>query len=177
MPGNQRARYLYALAHAVLRHARLFAVLESLDNGKPMRESRDIAVPRVARHFYPHAGWAQLPGSEFSDHEPMGVIGQGIPWSTSRRSERIGLPAGGTSVNGDGATGAALVGHAAAWTRFAFIGSTEVGRTIRSQIAGSGKSLTLELGGKSPFIVLTMPARMPPSPKRPRSINPQAAAK
>lgn len=187
LPGHQRARYLYALARAVQRHARLFAVLESLDNGKPIRESRDIDIPLVARHFYHHAGWAQLQDSEFSDHEPLGVIGQVIPWNFpllmlawkvapalalgntvvlkpaqwtplsallfAEICQHIGLPAGVFNlVNGDGATGAALVGHAGV-DKIAFTGSTEVGRTIRRQIAGSGKSLTLELGGKSPFIV------------------------
>ena len=187
LSGHQRARYLYAMARAVQRHARLFAVLESLDNGKPIRESRDIDVPLVARHFYHHAGWAQLQASEFSDHEPIGVIGQVIPWNFpllmlawkvapalalgntvvlkpaeltplsallfAEICQQIGLPAGVFNlVNGDGATGAALVGHAGV-DKIAFTGSTEVGRTIRSQIAGSGKSLTLELGGKSPFIV------------------------
>jgi aldehyde dehydrogenase (NAD+) len=66
-PGHARARYLYALARQVQRHSRLLAVLESLDNGKPIRESRDIDIPLVARHFYYHAGWAQLMRSEFPD--------------------------------------------------------------------------------------------------------------
>ena len=187
LPGHQRARYLYAMARAVQRHARLFAVLESLDNGKPLRESRDIDVPLAVRHFYHHAGWAQLQDSEFSDHQPIGVIGQLIPshfplLMLARKvapalalgntvvlkpaeltplsallfaevCQQFGLPAGVFNlVNGDGATGAALVGHVGV-DKIAFTGSTEVGRSIRRQIAGSGKSLTLELGGQSPFIV------------------------
>src|SRR5690606_41892745 len=76
-----RARYLYACARLVQKHHRLLAVLESLDNGKPIRESRDIDVPLVARHFYHHAGWAQLMDSELSDYRPLGVVGQIIPWN------------------------------------------------------------------------------------------------
>jgi len=187
LSGHQRARYLYALARAVQRHARLFAVLESLDNGKPIRESRDIDIPLVVRHFYHHAGWAQLQESEFADHEPIGVIGQIIPWNFpllmlawkvapalalgntvvlkpaeftpltatlfAQICQQIGLPAGVFNlVNGDGRTGAALVAHPGI-DKIAFTGSTEVGRAIRNETAGSGKSLTLELGGKSPFIV------------------------
>ncbi len=79
--GPARARHLYALARAVQRHGRLFAVLESLDGGKPVRESRDIDIPLVARHFYHHAGWAQLQEREFADHVPVGVVGQVIPWN------------------------------------------------------------------------------------------------
>jgi aldehyde dehydrogenase (NAD+) len=78
-PGPVRARYLYAIARHVQKHARFLAVLESIDNGKPIRESRDIDIPLVARHFYHHAGWAQLLDSEFPDMEPVGVIGQIIP--------------------------------------------------------------------------------------------------
>ncbi len=80
-PAHQRARYLYALARQVQRHSRLLAVLESLDNGKPIRESRDIDIPLVARHFYYHAGWAQLLSEEFPGYEPIGVVGQIIPWN------------------------------------------------------------------------------------------------
>ncbi len=79
--GHGRARYLYAIARQIQKHSRLFAVLESLDNGKPIRESRDIDVPLVARHFYYHAGWAQLMEQELPDREPVGVIGQIIPWN------------------------------------------------------------------------------------------------
>src|SRR5260221_7308097 len=80
-PGHVRARYLYALARHVQKHSRLLAVLESIDNGKPIRETRDIDIPLVARHFYHHAGWAQLKESEFPSYVPVGVVGQVIPWN------------------------------------------------------------------------------------------------
>ncbi len=185
--GHARARYLYALARQVQKHSRLLAVLESLDNGKPIRESRDIDVPLVARHFYHHAGWAQLMSRELPGREPLGVIGQIIPWNfpllmlawkiapalamgntvvlkpaefTSLTALRfaelcheIGLPAGVVNIiTGDGRTGEALVTHPGV-DKIAFTGSTEVGRLIRTATAGSGKKLSLELGGKSPFIV------------------------
>ena len=185
--GAGRARHLYALARMVQRHSRLFAVLEALDNGKPIRETRDIDVPLVARHFLHHAGWAQLQDSEFADFAPLGVVGQIVPWNFpllmlawkiapaiatgncvvlkpaeytpltallfAELAHRAGLPAGVLNVvTGDGRTGAALVEHPAV-DKLAFTGSTEVVRQIRSITAGSGKSLTLELGGKSPFIV------------------------
>ena len=79
--GHGRARYMYALARLVQKHSRVLAVLESLDNGKPIRESRDIDVPLVARHFYHHAGWAQLMDEEFPEYEAVGVAGQVIPWN------------------------------------------------------------------------------------------------
>jgi aldehyde dehydrogenase (NAD+) len=79
--GHGRARHLYALARMLQRHARLFAVLEAIDNGKPIRETRDLDVPLAARHFYYHAGWAQLQEREFADQVPIGVIGQIIPWN------------------------------------------------------------------------------------------------
>src|SRR4051812_9209468 len=185
--GHTRARYLYALARQVQKHSRLFAVLESLDNGKPIRESRDIDVPLVARHFYHHAGWAQLMSRELPGREPVGVIGQIIPWNfpllmlawkiapalamgntvvlkpaefTSLTAlcfaelcQEIGLPAGVVNVvTGDGRTGEALVAHPGV-DKIAFTGSTDVGRLIRTATAGTGKKLSLELGGKSPFIV------------------------
>src|SRR5882757_5172138 len=81
LAGHVRARYLYALARAIQKHARLFAVLETLDNGKPIRETRDIDIPLAIRHFYHHAGWAQLLDSEMPDHLPVGVVGQIIPWN------------------------------------------------------------------------------------------------
>ena len=187
LAGHTRARYLYAMARAVQRHARLFAVLETLDNGKPIRETRDVDIPLVARHFYHHAGWAQLQQTEFPDHRPIGVVGQIIPWNFpllmlawkvapalalgntvvlkpaeltplsamlfAEITQQIGLPVGVFNiVNGDGVTGAALVDHPGI-DKIAFTGSTEVGRSIRRRTAGSGKSVTLELGGKSPFIV------------------------
>ena len=81
LSGHQRARYLYAIARQVQKHSRLFAVLESLDNGKPIRESRDIDIPLVARHFYYHAGWAQVMERELPGYQPLGVVGQIIPWN------------------------------------------------------------------------------------------------
>ncbi len=185
--GPARARYLYALARAIQRNARLLAVLETLDNGKPVRETRDIDIPLVARHFYHHAGWAQLQEQEFAEFEPMGVIGQIIPWNfpllmlawkiapaiaagntvilkpaeyTSLTAlcfteicKDVGLPDGVVNiVTGDGKTGEALIKHPDI-DKIAFTGSTDVGRRIRSVTAGTGKHLTLELGGKSPFIV------------------------
>jgi aldehyde dehydrogenase (NAD+) len=184
---HQRARFLYALARQIQKHSRLFAVLESLDNGKPIRETRDIDIPIVARHFYHHAGWAQLRDSDLKDFKEVGVIGQIIPWnfplmmlawkiapaiamgntvvlkpaeSTSLTAllfaeicEQIGLPKGVVNViTGHGSTGAALVDHSDV-NKIAFTGSTEVGKIIRRATAGSGKKLSLELGGKSPFIV------------------------
>ncbi len=185
--GHGRARHLYALARMIQRHARLFAVIESLDNGKTIRETRDLDVPLAARHFYHHAGWAQLQETEFSAHQPVGVVGQVIPWNFpflmlawkvapalafgntvvlkpaeftslsallfAELAEQAGLPAGVLNiVTGDGETGAALVKHRDV-DKIAFTGSTEVGRLIRKETAGTGKSLTLELGGKSPYIV------------------------
>ena len=81
LPGSVRARHLYAVARNIQKHHRLLAVLESMDNGKPIRESRDIDVPLLARHFYYHAGWAQLMETELSDYQPVGVVGQIIPWN------------------------------------------------------------------------------------------------
>src|SRR3954454_9484081 len=187
--GHGRARYLYALARAIQKHHRFLAVLESLDNGKPIRESRDIDVPLVARHFYYHAGWAQLMERELPDRVPVGVIGQIIPWNfpllmlawkiapalamgntvvlkpaefTSLTALRFaelcqesGLPPGVVNViTGDGRTGEAVVKHPEV-DKIAFTGSTEVGRLIRTATAGTGKKLSLELGGKSPFIVFS----------------------
>ncbi|HUF12341.1 MAG TPA: aldehyde dehydrogenase family protein [Longimicrobiales bacterium] len=185
--GHGRARYLYAIARGLQKHTRLFSVLETLDNGKPIRESRDIDIPLVARHFYHHAGWAQLFETELEGYAPVGVVGQIIPWNfpllmlawkiapalamgntvvlkpaefTSLTALRfaelcqaIGLPKGVVNiVTGDGRTGAAIVEHPDI-DKIAFTGSTEVGRIIRVATAGSGKRLSLELGGKSPFIV------------------------
>ncbi len=187
LPAHARARYLYALAREVQRHSRLLAVLESLDNGKPIRETRDLDIPLVARHFYHHAGWAQLRETEFPGYVPVGVVGQIIPWNFpllmvawkvapalaagntvilkpaeftpltalcfAEIAQAAALPAGVFNViTGDGATGKFLVEHPDV-QKIAFTGSTEVGRIIRKATAGSGKKLTLELGGKSPFIV------------------------
>src|SRR5260370_6825027 len=79
--GHQRARYLYAIARQVQKHSRLFAVLETIDNGKPIRETRDIDIPLLARHFYHHAGWAHLASEVFAHYGPLGVCGQIIPWN------------------------------------------------------------------------------------------------
>ncbi len=182
-----RARYLYALARLIQKHSRLLAVLETMDNGKPIRESRDIDIPLVARHFYHHAGWAQLFAQEFPEHEPCGVVGQIIPWNFpllmlawkiapalatgntvvlkpaeftpltalvfAELCQEAGLPAGVVNiVTGDGSTGEALVKHPDV-DKIAFTGSTEVGRSIRSATSSSHKRLSLELGGKSPFII------------------------
>lgn len=187
LPGHNRARYLYAIARLVQKHSRLFAVLETLDNGKPIRESRDIDIPLVHRHFYYHAGMAQLMDSELPDREALGVCGQIIPWNfpllmlawkiapaiamgntvvlkpaeyTSLTAllfadicRQAGLPKGVVNiVTGDGAVGEMIVNHGGI-DKIAFTGSTSVGRKIREATAGSGKALTLELGGKSPYIV------------------------
>lgn len=187
LPGHQRARYLYALARLIQKNSRFLAVLESLDNGKPIRETRDIDIPLAARHFYHHAGWAQLMDREFPDHEALGVVGQVIPWNfpllmlawkiapaiatgncavlkpaeyTSLTAlyfaelcREAQLPPGVVNiVTGAGETGALIVDHPDI-AKIAFTGSTEVGRIIRQRTAGSGKKLSLELGGKSPFIV------------------------
>lgn len=186
-PGHQRARILYALARLVQKHSRLLAVLETMDNGKPIRESRDIDIPLVARHFYYHAGLAQLLDSEKPGMAPLGVCGAVIPWNFpllmlawkvapalaagntvvlkpaeytpltallfAEISREAGVPKGVLNiVTGDGDTGAALVAHPGV-AKVAFTGSTTVGRKIREATAGQGKALTLELGGKSPYIV------------------------
>nr|WP_321511465.1 aldehyde dehydrogenase family protein [uncultured Celeribacter sp.] len=185
--GKARARVLYALARLVQKHARLFAVLETLDNGKPIRESRDIDVALVARHFYYHAGMAQLMDAELPGREALGVCGQIIPWNfpllmlawkvapaiamgntvvlkpaeyTSLTAllfaqicQEAGLPKGVVNiVTGDGEVGEMIVTHPGI-DKIAFTGSTAVGRRIREATAGSGKALTLELGGKSPYII------------------------
>jgi aldehyde dehydrogenase (NAD+) len=185
--GHGRARVLYALARLLQRHARLFAVIETLDNGKTIRETRDADLPLAARHFYHHAGWAQLQSEEFADYRAVGVVGQIVPWNfpllmlswkiapalaagntvvfkpaefTSLSAllfaeicQQAGVPAGVVNiVTGDGSVGEAIVNHPGI-DKLAFTGSTEVGRLIRKASAGSGKKLSLELGGKSPFIV------------------------
>jgi aldehyde dehydrogenase (NAD+) len=185
--GHARAKVLYGLARLLQKHARLFAVLETLDNGKPIRESRDIDIPLAQRHFYYHAGMAQLMASELPDRAALGVCGQIIPWNfpllmlawkiapalamgnavvlkpaeyTSLTAllfaeicGQAGVPEGVVNiVTGDGAVGEMIVAHPAI-DKIAFTGSTEVGRKIRRATAGQGKALSLELGGKSPYIV------------------------
>jgi aldehyde dehydrogenase (NAD+) len=187
LSGHARARHLYAIARGIQKHQRLMAVLESLDNGKSIRESRDIDVPLVARHFYHHAGWAQLMETEMRDYQPVGVIGQVIPWNFpllmlawkiapalamgnsvvlkpapftnltallfAEICHEAGLPAGVVNiVTGGDQTGAAVTEHPG-FDKIAFTGSTNVGRIIRRATAGRGVKLSLELGGKSPYIV------------------------
>jgi aldehyde dehydrogenase (NAD+) len=187
LSGFGRAKHLYALARHIQKRERFLAVLETMDNGKTIRESRDIDIPLVARHFYHHAGWAQLAATEFPENEALGVCGQIIPWNFpllmlawkiapalaagntvvlkpaeytpltalafGQICKEAGLPDGVVNiVTGDGEAGAALVAHQDV-NKIAFTGSTEVGKLIRIQTAGTGKKLSLELGGKSPFIV------------------------
>ena len=185
--GYQRAKVLYAIGRAMQRHQRLFAVLESLNNGKPIRESRDIDVPLAIRHFLHHAGWAQSLMKEFPGAKPAGVVGQIIPWNFpllmlawkiapalaagctvvlkpaeftpltailfAEICARAGVPKGVVNiVTGGPEAGAAIVNHAGV-QKIAFTGSSEVGKIIRKATAGSGKKLSLELGGKSAFVV------------------------
>nr|WP_036212048.1 aldehyde dehydrogenase family protein [Massilia sp. LC238] len=185
--GHGRAKIMYSLARLLQKHSRLFAVLETLDNGKTIRETRDADLPLAARHFYHHAGWAQLQSEEFADYRAVGVVGQIVPWNFpllmlawkiapalaagntivfkpaeftpltallfAEICQQAGVPAGVVNiVTGDGAVGEAIVNHPGI-DKLAFTGSTEVGRIIRKSTAGSGKKLSLELGGKSPFIV------------------------
>ncbi len=187
MGGYERGKRLYALARLIQKHSRLFAVLETLDNGKPIRETRDIDIPLVARHFYYHAGWAEAMEAELPGCEPLGVCGQIIPWNFpllmlawkiapalamgnavvlkpaeytslsallfAEMCGKAGLPPGVVNiVTGDGETGRCIVEHGGI-DKIAFTGSTEVGRLIRKATAGTGKKLSLELGGKSTFII------------------------
>ena len=185
--GHGRAKIMYSLARLLQKHSRLFAVLETLDNGKTIRETRDADLPLASRHFYHHAGWAQLQSEEFADYRAVGVVGQIVPWNFpllmlawkiapalaagntivfkpaeftpltallfAEICQQAGVPAGVVNiVTGDGAVGEAIVNHPGI-DKLAFTGSTEVGRIIRKATAGTGKKLSLELGGKSPFIV------------------------
>ncbi|MER9999515.1 aldehyde dehydrogenase family protein [Mesorhizobium sp. M0051] len=185
--GYVRAKVLYAIGRAMQRHQRLFAVLETIDNGKPIRESRDIDVPLAIRHFIHHAGWAQALDRDFPGHKGVGVVGQIIPWNFpllmlawkiapalaagctvvlkpaeftpltsilfAEICERAGVPKGVVNiVQGGPEAGAAIVNHPGV-QKIAFTGSSEVGKIIRKATAGSGKKLSLELGGKSAFIV------------------------
>ena len=189
MPARERGKYLYRIARIMQERAREFAVLETLDNGKPIRESRDVDVPLAAAHFFYHAGWADK--LEYAglgaNPKPHGVVGQIIPWNFpllmlawkiapaiatgntvvlkpaettpltallfAEVCQQAELPAGVVNIiTGDGATGAALVKHPGI-DKIAFTGSTEVGKLIARSIAISGKSATLELGGKAANIV------------------------
>ncbi len=189
LPATERGKYLYRIARIMQERAREFAVLETLNNGKPIRESRDVDVPLAAAHFFYHAGWAdKLEHAGLGrTPTPHGVVGQVIPWNfpllmlawkvapalatgntvVLKPAEttpltallfadvcrQAGLPAGVVNiVTGAGATGAALVSHPDI-NKVAFTGSTKVGKAIAREIAGSSKSVTLELGGKAANIV------------------------
>jgi len=187
--GSERARYVYRIARLVQERARELACLESLNGGKPIREARDVDVPLAAAHFFYHAGWADKLALAFPGEsvEPVGVVGQIIPWNfpllmaawklapalacgntvvlkpaettplTALRLAEIlqqaDLPPGVVNIlPGDGSTGAALARHADV-DKIAFTGSTEVGKQIQRTLAGTGKDLTLELGGKAAHLV------------------------
>jgi aldehyde dehydrogenase (NAD+) len=189
MPGAERAKYLYRIARILQERAREFAVLESMNGGKPIKESRDVDLPLAAAHFFYHAGWADKLDYAFPGRRPapLGVAAQVIPWNfpllmaawklapalaagntvvlkpaettplTALRLGEVlleaGLPDGVVNIlSGAGATGAALVGHDGV-DKVAFTGSTEVGKQIQRTLAGSGRKLTLELGGKAANIV------------------------
>ncbi|CAB4821579.1 unannotated protein [freshwater metagenome] len=189
MAPQERGKYLFRIARIMQERAREFAVLETMDNGKPIRETRDIDVPLAAAHFFYHAGWAdKLKYAGAGDNpRPHGVVGQIIPWNFpllmlawkvapalatgntvvlkpaettpltallfAEVCQQAGLPAGVVNiVTGDGATGSALVNHPDI-DKIAFTGSTGVGKGIARAIAGTGKSATLELGGKGANIV------------------------
>ncbi|MFI6292604.1 aldehyde dehydrogenase family protein [Nonomuraea sp. NPDC050790] len=189
LPGSQRAKYLFRIARIIQERSRELAVLETLDNGKPIRESRDFDVPMAAAHFTYYAGWADKLGySGFGpDPQPLGVAGQVIPWNFpllmlawkiapalacgntvvlkpaettpltallfAEICRQADLPPGVVNiVTGAGATGRALAGHEGV-DKVAFTGSTDVGRQIAKAVAGTGKKLTLELGGKAANIV------------------------
>jgi aldehyde dehydrogenase (NAD+) len=189
LPGSERAKYMFRIARILQERAREFAVLESLNGGKPIKESRDVDLPLAAAHFFYYAGWADKLEYAFPNRrpQPLGVCGQIIPWNfpllmlswkiapalaagntvvlkpaettpltallfcdVLRQAE---LPPGVVNiVTGDGRAGAALVEHPGV-DKIAFTGSTEVGKAIQRQIAGTGKRLTLELGGKAANIV------------------------
>ncbi|WP_187368093.1 aldehyde dehydrogenase family protein [Nonomuraea terrae] len=187
LPGGERAKYLFRIARIIQERARELAVLESLDNGKPIRESRDFDLPQAAAHFFYYAGWADKLEYAGFGTKPLGVAGQVIPWNfpllmlawkiapalacgntvvlkpaettpltallfadICRQAE---LPPGVVNiVTGAGETGAAVVAHTDV-DKVAFTGSTEVGRIIARTVAGTGKKLTLELGGKAANIV------------------------
>jgi aldehyde dehydrogenase (NAD+) len=189
MPGRERAKYLFRIARIIQERARELAVLESLDNGKPIRESRDVDIPLAAAHFFYHAGWADKLGHANlgPDPKPLGVAGQVIPWNFpllmlawkiapalacgntvvlkpaettpltallfAEICEQADLPPGVVNIlTGAGVTGAALVAHPGV-DKVAFTGSTEVGRLIAKQVAGTTKKVTLELGGKAANLV------------------------
>jgi aldehyde dehydrogenase (NAD+) len=189
LPGKDRAKYLYRIARALQERSREFAVLETMDGGKPIKESRDVDIPLAAAHFFYYAGWADKLDYAFPDREArsLGVAGQIIPWNfpllmaawklapalatgntavlkpaettpltallLAEVFQEVDLPPGVVNIlTGAGGTGAALVEHPGV-AKVAFTGSTEVGKRIRRTVAGTGKHLTLELGGKAANIV------------------------
>jgi aldehyde dehydrogenase (NAD+) len=189
LPGSERAKYLYRISRQLQERAREFAVLETMDGGKPIKESRDLDIPLAAAHFFYYAGWADKLEYAFPNRhpKPIGVAGQVIPWNfpllmaawklapalatgntvvlkpaettpltallLAQVIQEADLPPGVVNiVTGAGPTGAALVEHEDI-DKIAFTGSTEVGKIIRRTIAGTGKRLTLELGGKAANIV------------------------
>jgi aldehyde dehydrogenase (NAD+) len=189
MPGAERAKYIFRIARIIQERARELAVLESLDNGKPIRESRDVDIPLAAAHFFYYAGWADKLGhANLGPHPlPLGVAGQVIPWNFpllmlawkvapalacgntvvlkpaettpltallfAEICQQADLPPGVVNIlTGAGATGAAVVAHAGV-DKVAFTGSTDVGRMIAKQVAGTSKKVTLELGGKAANLV------------------------
>jgi aldehyde dehydrogenase (NAD+) len=189
MPGAERAKYLFRIARVVAERARELAVLETLDNGKPIRESRDVDVPTASAHLFHHAGWADKLGYAGlgPDPRPVGVVGSVIPWNfpllmaawkiapalacgntvvlkpaettpltalvLAEIAADAGLPPGVLNVlPGAGDVGAAVVGHEGL-DKVAFTGSTDVGKEIQRRLAGTGRRLTLELGGKAANIV------------------------
>ncbi|WP_297660644.1 aldehyde dehydrogenase family protein [Pseudonocardia sp.] len=194
MPGAERAKYLFRIARIVAERSRELAVLETLDNGKPIRESRDVDVPTAAAHLFHHAGWADKlehaglgAGAGGQGPKPLGVVGAVIPWNfpllmaawkiapalatgntvvlkpaettpltalvLAEIAAEAGLPPGVLNVlPGAGDIGSALVGHEGL-DKVAFTGSTDVGKEIQRRLAGTGRRLTLELGGKAANIV------------------------
>ena len=189
MAGRERSKYLYRLARMLQERSRELAVLETLDGGKPIKESRDVDLPLAAAHFFYYAGWADKLEYAFPglDTRPLGVVGQVIPWNFpmlmlawkvapalatgntvvlkpaettplsalafARLAAEAGLPAGVLNiVTGNGRTGAEVVAHPGV-DKVAFTGSTEVGKLIQKRLAGTGRRLTLELGGKAPHVI------------------------
>merc|ERR1719391_871217 len=187
LSGHERAKHLYSLARHVQKHSRLVAVVEALDNGKSIRETRDADTAVVIRHLYHYAGWAQLMSEEMSTWKSVGVIGAIVPWNfplmllvwkvapalamgntvvlkpaTYTRLSALliaeicaeaGLPPGVFNVvTGGGAMGQVFAEHPEV-DKVAFTGSTEIGKILRRAVAGTGKKISLELGGKSPVVV------------------------
>ncbi len=186
---RERGKYIFRIARLIQERAREFAVIESLDGGKPIRESRDVDIPLVAAHFFYYAGWADKLQYAFPGRtaRPLGVAGQIIPWNfpllmaawkiapalatgntvvlkpaettplTAMKLAEIiqeaDLPPGVVNIiTGAGKTGAAIVDHPDV-NKIAFTGSTEVGKIIQKNLAGTNKKYSLELGGKGANII------------------------